>query len=54
MLIWMKEELPSWLTLDAHWYWTGGLEGLSGNPGYPSDVKAIYSVSGALGDAILD
>jgi para-nitrobenzyl esterase len=27
----------------------GGLEGLSGNPGYPSDVKGIINVCGALG-----
>lgn len=45
-----ENELPSWLTLDATGL-TGGLEGDSGNPGYSSDVKAIYSVAGALGDA---
>jgi para-nitrobenzyl esterase len=29
----------------------GGLEGSSGNPGYPSTVKAIVNLCGALGDA---
>ena len=30
----------------------GGLEGLSGNPGYPSTVKAIVNICGALGDTL--
>jgi para-nitrobenzyl esterase len=30
---------------------TGGIEGDSGNPGFPSDVKAIVNLAGALGDA---
>ncbi len=29
---------------------TGGVEGLSGSPGYSSDVLACYSMSGAIGD----
>jgi acetyl esterase/lipase len=29
---------------------TGELEGNSGNPGYPSDVKAIVNICGAIGD----
>ena len=29
----------------------GGLEGFSGNPGYPSDVLSIVNISGAIGDA---
>jgi hypothetical protein len=28
----------------------GGLEGNSGNPGYPSNVKAIINLAGAIGD----
>ncbi len=28
----------------------GGIEGASGNPGYPSTVKAIVNICGALGD----
>ena len=28
----------------------GGIEGLSGNPGYPSNVNAIVNICGALGD----
>ena len=30
----------------------GGAEGLSGNPGYSSDVLGIFSFSGALGDTL--
>jgi acetyl esterase/lipase len=30
----------------------GGLEGLSGNPGYPSRVAGVLSLSGALGDTL--
>jgi hypothetical protein len=29
---------------------SGELEGDSGNPGYPSDVKAIVNIAGAIGD----
>ncbi|MFN8310840.1 MAG: T9SS type A sorting domain-containing protein [Chitinophagales bacterium] len=29
---------------------TGGFEGSSGNPGYPSTVKAVVSYAGAIGD----
>ena len=29
----------------------GGLEGFSGNAGYPSDVLSIINISGAIGDA---
>jgi poly(3-hydroxybutyrate) depolymerase len=29
---------------------TGELEGNSGNPGYPSDIKAIVNICGAIGD----
>ena len=29
----------------------GGVEGLSGNPGYSSDVLSIFSMSGAIGSA---
>ncbi len=30
----------------------GGIEGMSGNPGYPSTVKAIVNICGALGDTL--
>jgi len=39
-------ELPS--TIDTTVL--GGMEGTSGNPGYPSNVKAIVNLCGALGD----
>jgi para-nitrobenzyl esterase len=29
---------------------SGGIEGVSGNPGYPSNVKAIINICGAIGD----
>lgn len=28
----------------------GGVEGISGNPGFPSEVKAVVNICGALGD----
>ncbi len=43
------DELPTWLSLSLAGL-EGGMEGQSGNTGYSSDVKAIFSVSGALGD----
>lgn len=36
--------------LGAQYTALGGVEGNSGSPGYPSDVLAVYSFSGALGD----
>jgi para-nitrobenzyl esterase len=44
------EDIPSWLDMDMPGL-GGGLEGESGNAGYSSSVKAIISVSGALGDS---
>lgn len=44
-----EEELPEWLDMSGTGM-NGGLEGESGNPGYSTDVNAIFSVSGALGD----
>lgn len=45
-----ENEIPEWLDMSIPGL-EGGLEGASGNAGYSSDVKAIISVSGALGDA---
>ncbi len=42
-------DIPAWLDMTGTGL-TGGFEGESGNPGYSSDIKAIFSVSGALGD----
>jgi hypothetical protein len=42
-------EYPSWVD-SAHSGLSGGLEGVSGNPGYSSDVKAIVNICGAIGD----
>lgn len=39
-------ELPSTIDTVA----LGGMEGTSGNPGYPSNVKAILNLCGAMGD----
>lgn len=40
-------EVPAYVGLAA----MGGIEGNSGNPGYPSNVKAIVNLCGALGDS---
>ncbi len=42
-------ELPSYVNTSNPGL-TGALEGESGNPGYPSDVKAIVNICGAIGD----
>ncbi len=44
-----EDEIPAWLDLSITGL-EGGIEGQSGNPGYSSEVNAIFSVSGALGD----
>lgn len=40
-------EMPSFVNLDEF----GGIEGNSGNPGYPSNTKAVVNLCGALGNA---
>lgn len=40
-------DVPAYVGLSA----MGGIEGMSGNPGYPSDVKAVINLCGALGDS---
>lgn len=42
-------EMPDWVDTTAAGL-DGGLDGNSGNPGYPSDVKAVFSLAGALRD----
>jgi len=42
-------ELPAYVNLNNPGL-TGELEGESGNPGYPSGVKAIVNICGAIGD----
>lgn len=44
-----EAELPSFVDLTAPGA-AGGLEGESGNPGYPTDVVAVFNIAGALGD----
>ena len=41
--------MPDWVDTTAAGL-DGGLEGNSGNPGYPSEVKAVFSLAGALRD----
>jgi hypothetical protein len=43
------EEIPDYIDMTAPGL-EGGLEGESGNPGYSSEVKAIFNISGAIGD----
>lgn len=42
-------EYPSWVD-SSNYGLSGGLEGVSGNPGYSSDVKAIVNICGAIRD----
>ena len=42
-------EMPNWVDTTAAGL-DGGLEGNSGNQGYPSQVKAVFSLAGALRD----
>ena len=44
-----EEEVPDYIDMSYPGL-EGGLEGNSGNPGYSSDVNAIFSISGAIGD----
>ncbi|TND09430.1 MAG: Carboxylesterase type B [Bacteroidetes bacterium] len=43
-------EFPSWADTINRPGLTGGIEGNSGNPGYPSNVRAVINICGALGD----
>lgn len=44
-------EFPTWADTTGQYGLHGGLEGLSGNPGYSSRVKAVINMCGALGDS---
>ncbi len=43
-------EIPTFVDTTIQFGLHGGIEGLSGNPGYSSDVKAIINICGAIGD----
>lgn len=43
-------EFPSYVDTVAQYGLHGGIEGLSGNPGYNSNVRGIINICGALGD----
>lgn len=43
-------ELPSFIDTTNQKGLKGGIEGLSGNPGYSSEVKAYINLCGAIGD----
>lgn len=43
-------EFPNYIDTVGQYGIGGGIEGLSGNPGYSSDVKAIVNICGAIGD----
>jgi len=46
-----QSEFPTYIDTIAQKGLGGGIEGLSGNPGYPSDFKALVNLCGALGDS---
>jgi para-nitrobenzyl esterase len=43
-------EFPGWADSTAQYGLHGGIEGLSGNPGYSSQIRGVINVAGALGD----
>lgn len=43
-------EFPSWADTTGQYGLHGGIEGLSGNQGYSSKVRAVINIAGALGD----
>ncbi len=45
-----ESEFPAWADTTNQFGIHGGIEGLSGNPGYSSKVRAAINVAGALGD----
>lgn len=45
-----KSEFPGYIDTLKHAGVNGGIEGLSGNPGYASNVKAIINICGAISD----
>jgi dienelactone hydrolase len=45
-----EAEYPAWCDSTNQYGLHGGIEGLSGNPGYSSNVRAVINIAGALGD----
>jgi poly(3-hydroxybutyrate) depolymerase len=45
-----ENEFPAWADTSGQYGLHGGIEGLSGNQGYSSKVRAVINVAGALGD----
>lgn len=43
-------EFPSWADSTNQYGLHGGIEGLSGHPGYPSTIRGVINICGALGD----
>lgn len=43
-------EFPSWADSTGQYGLHGGIEGLSGHPGYPSTIRGVINICGALGD----
>jgi poly(3-hydroxybutyrate) depolymerase len=46
----VPSELPGYVDTIKHLGTGGGIEGLSGSPGYPSHVKAVINMCGAISD----
>ena len=47
-----ESEFPAYVDTVGQYGLHGGIQGLSGNQGYPSTVKAIVNICGALGDTL--
>lgn len=45
-----QSEFPTWADTTNQYGLHGGIAGLSGHPGYSSDVRAVINIAGALGD----
>ncbi|HTL80066.1 MAG TPA: T9SS type A sorting domain-containing protein [Bacteroidia bacterium] len=45
-----NSEFPSWADTTNQYGLHGGLEGLSGNPGYSSKIAGVINICGAIGD----
>jgi len=43
-------EIPTEVDLEGAYGLEGGLEGISGSPGYPSNILSVFSFSGAIGE----
>ncbi len=45
-----ENEFPSWADSTNQYGLHGGIDGLSGNPGYSSQIRGVINIAGALGD----